>query len=198
MLVICCYTLVEKVSEGLSVFVSLPIATHLHQLSSNDAPLSLPTFQDSATSSASQSVGPRDTWEKILEEHLVAHKPAKQVFIGAGLPVLPNRLVDKMVAGEYINFNELIPFCDPGAEEEPTATSAPEHYLFPSLGVIRPGHKIEYSFLQGVSCFITYMAALSSNGQNVTHMYTYFNVILKANREYTDDMWKPRVIPTGQ
>ena len=34
------------------------------------------------------------------------------------------------------------------------------------------------------------MAALSSNGQNVTHMCAYFNVILKANREYTDDMWR--------
>jgi hypothetical protein len=95
-----------------------------------------------------------------------------------------------MVAGEYINFTKLIPFCDPGAEEEPT--SIPEHYLFPGLRVIRPGHQIEYSFLQWASCFVTYMhGALSSNGQNVTHiMCAYFNVILKASREYTDDMWK--------
>ena len=95
-----------------------------------------------------------------------------------------------MIAGEYINFNELIPFCDPGAEEEHTSTPTPEHYLFPGLGIIRPGHKIEYSFLQWASCFVTYMAALSSNGQNVTHMCAYFNVILKASREYTVDMWK--------
>jgi hypothetical protein len=157
---------------------------------SSNAPPILPTFQDPASSSASQAAGLRDAWEKILEEHLIARKPSKQVFIGAGLPVLPKRLVDKTIAGEYINFNELIPFCDPGAEEEPTSTSTPEHYLFPGLGVIRPGHKIAYSFLQWASCFVTYMAALSSNRQNVTHMCTYFNVILKASREYTDDMWK--------
>ena len=34
------------------------------------------------------------------------------------------------------------------------------------------------------------MAALFSNGQNVTHMCAYFIVILKANREYTDDIWR--------
>ena len=129
----------------------------------------------------------RDAWEKILKEHLIARKSAKQVFIGAGLPVLPMRLVDKIVAGECINFNELIPFCDPGTEEQPLQ---PQHHLFPSLGVIRPGHIIEYSFLQWASCFVTYMAALFSNGQNVTHMCAYFIVILKANREYTDDIWR--------
>lgn len=70
-------------------------------------------------------------------------------------------------------------------------TPAPEHYLFPGLGLIRPGHKVEYSFLQWASCFVTYMAVLSSRGKSVTHMCTYFNVILKAGREYTDDiMWK--------
>ena len=108
------------------------------------------------------------------------------MFIGAGLPVLPKRLVDKMVAGEYINFNELIPFCDPGAEED-QSTPTPEHYLFPSLGVIRQCHKVEYSFLQWASCFVTYMAVLSSKGHN---MCAYFNVILKASKEYTDDMWR--------
>jgi hypothetical protein len=161
---------------------------------SNNAPLTLPIFQDlasspglrdPASSSASQAEGC-----KILEEHLLARRPSKQVFISAGLPLLLKKLVDKMVAGEYINFNELIPFRDPGAEEEPTSTSTTEHYLFPGLGVIRPGHKIEYLFLQWASCFVIYMAALSSNGQNVTHMCAYFNVILKASWEYMDDMWK--------
>lgn len=157
---------------------------------SADAPGSIPSFQDPAAASASHATGLRDAWEKVLEEHLLTRKPSKQVFIGSGLPVLPKRLVDKMVTGEYINFNELIPFCDPGAGEEPALASAPEHYLFPGLGIIRPGHKIEYSFLQWASCFVTYMAALSANGKNVTHMCAYFNVILKASREYTDDMWK--------
>ena len=146
----------------------------------------LPTFDPPPVSNPTNVT---DAWAKLLEEHFLAHKPSKQVFIGAGLPVLPKRLVDKMVAGEYINFNELIPFCDPGAEED-QSTPTPEHYLFPTLGVIRQGHKVEYSFLQWASCFVTYMAVLSSKGHNITHMCAYFNVILKASKEYTDDMWR--------
>ena len=149
-------------------------------------PTSLPTFGHSSNSEATTF---NEAWAKIIEEHVLSRKPSKQVFVGAGLPVLPKRLVDKMVAGEYINFNELIPFCDPGAEEE-QSTSTPEHYLFPTLGLIRQGHKVDYSFLQWASCFATYMAVLSSKGQNITHMCAYFNVILKASREYTDDMWR--------
>ena len=84
-----------------------------------------------------------------------------------------------MVAGKKIDFYELIHFCDPGTEEEPTSTPAPEHYLFPGLGLIRPGHKVEYS-LQWARCFVTYMAVLSSRGKSVTHMCAYFNVILKS------------------
>ena len=52
----------------------------------------------------------------------------KQVFIGAGLPILPKCLIDKMRNWEYINFNELIPFCDPGAEEEHDLNTNPDHY----------------------------------------------------------------------
>ena len=145
----------------------------------------LPTFGPPA---GSQSAGLTEAWAKLIEEHVLSRKPSKQVFVGSGLPVLPKRLVDKMVAGEYINFNELIPFCDPSAEEQSSA--APEHYLFPSLGLIKQGHKVEYSFLQWASCFVTYMAVLSSKGSNITHMCAYFNTILKASREYTDDMWR--------
>ena len=62
---------------------------------------------------ASHVDGLKDAWENVLEHHLLAHKPSKQVFIGAGLPILPKRLVDKMHNGEYINFNEMLPVCDP-------------------------------------------------------------------------------------
>ena len=88
----------------------------------------------------------------------------KQVFIGAGLPILPKCLIDKMRNWEYINFNELIRFCDPGAEEEHDLNTNPDHYLFHGLGVIQRGHKLTYSFTQWANCFITYIAALASSG----------------------------------
>ena len=42
------------------------------------------------------------------------------------LPVLSKRLVDKMVVEDYTNFNELIPFCDPGAEEDHAFLDCPK------------------------------------------------------------------------
>ena len=33
------------------------------------------------------------------------------------------------------------------------------------------------------------MAVMASHCNNITHMCAYFNVILKANREYTGGMW---------
>ena len=87
--------------------------------------------------------------EAILETHLNKQKPSKQVFIGTGLPILPKRLIDKMTNGEYINFNELIPFCDPTAEEDSDwETTSKRFQLFPELGLIQPGHKLKYTFLQ--------------------------------------------------
>lgn len=151
------------------------------------APTSLPTF---TSQSASSQDGLKDAWANLLEHHLLANRPAKQVFIGSGLPVLPKRLVEKMHGGEYINFNELIPFCDPGAEEEHDTPPSMDHYLFPGLGLIHRGHKLNYSFLQWASCFVTYMAVLASNGDNITHMCAYFQVILKASKEYSGTMWK--------
>ena len=126
----------------------------------------------------------------MLEQHLLTHKPTKQVFIGADLPILPKRLIGKMRNWEYINFNKLIPFCNPGAEEEHDLNTNPDHYLFPGLGVIQRGHKLTYSFPQWANCFITYIAALASSGENIVHMCAYFQVILKASREYSGGMWK--------
>ena len=97
-----------------------------------------------------------------------------------------------MVNGEYINFNELIPFCDPTAEEDNEWEKATERFqLFPELGLIQPGHKLQYTFLQWANCFITYMAVMAAKkSENITHMCAYFNTILKASKEYTADWWR--------
>ena len=86
----------------------------------------------------------------MLEQHLLTHKPAKQVCIGAGLPILPKHLIDKMRNWEYINLNELTPFCYLGAEEEHDLNTNPDHYLFPGLGVIQRVHKLTYSSHNGL------------------------------------------------
>ena len=129
----------------------------------------------------------KDAWSTILEEHLLKKKPTKQVYVGAGLPILPKRITEKMLNWEYINFNELLPFCDPGSDEEQGLAQASDQFmLFPGLGLLQHGHQVKYSFLQWASA---YMAVMASNGHNIVHMCAYFSVILKASREFSGNMW---------
>ena len=95
-----------------------------------------------------------------------------------------------MLNWEYItNFNEPLPFCDPGSDEEQGLTQALDQFmLFPGLGLLQHGHQVKYSFLQWASYFIAYMAVMASNG-HIIHMCAYFNVILKASREFSGNMW---------
>ena len=170
--------------------LSLTGETALGKRPGGKAPPTLPTIKPTEATGHPPSLS--EAWVNILETHLNKQKPSKQVFIGAGLPVLPKRLVDKMTNGEYINFNELIPFCDPTAEEDSDWETTSERFqLFPELGLIRPGHKLKYTFLQWANCFIIYMAVMASKKHdNVAHMCVYFSTILKASKEFTADWWR--------
>ena len=155
---------------------------------SEKVPQSIPTIETSPNTGSTQA-SLKEAWTNIIEEHLLKQKPTKQVYVGAGLPTLPRRIVEKMLNWEYINFNELLPLCDPGAEEEQGLTQTPEQFmLFSGLGLLQHGHQVKYSFLQWASCFVTYMAVMASHGNNITHMCAYFNIILKANREFAGGM----------
>ena len=73
--------------------------------------------------------------------------------------VLPRHMVDKMRNWEYVNFNELIPICDPSVEEDTDWQQASDHFaLFPGVGLVCPGYNIKYSFLQWANYFEVYIA----------------------------------------
>lgn len=152
---------------------------------SKKAPQFIPTIETSSnTGLAEPSL--KEAWTNIIEEHLLKQKPTKQVYVRSGLPTLPRRIVEKMLNWEYINFNELLPFCDPGSEEEQSLTQTPEQLMFfPGLGLLQHGHQVNTHSCSGE-------AALSHTWLSWPPMAitscAYFNVILKANREYTGSM----------
>ena len=80
------------------------------------------------------------------------------MYISVGLPIHPRRLVDKMTDWECINLNELIPFCDPKAEEDKEWEAASDRSnSFPSLAWYNQAIKLQYTFLQWANCFVTYI-----------------------------------------
>ena len=175
-----------------AIWPSIPSLVHysgvtLGNPQSEKAPQSIPTIETGPyTRSTQASLKAAQT--NSIKEHL-QQKPTKQVYVGSGLPTLPRRIVEKMLNWECINFNELLPFCNPGAEEEQGLTQTPEQFmLFPGLGMLQHGHQVKYSFLQWASCFVTCMAVMASLAKT-SHTCAYFNIILKANREYTGGKW---------
>ena len=80
-----------------------------------------------------------------------------------------------MLNWEYINFNELLPFCDPGVKLSRGRSKHPIcSCCFPLL---QHGHQVKYSFstfLQWISCFITYMSSSKppENSLSICGRYT--------------------------
>ena len=80
----------EAIIEGL--FKRL---TTLDNPRSHKVPPSIPIFGTTADAASSQA-NLKDAWSTILEEHLLKMKPTKQVYVGAGLPILPKCITDKI------------------------------------------------------------------------------------------------------
>ena len=60
-----------------------------------------------------------------------------------------------MLNWEYTNFSELIPFCDPNAEENHTSSLIPEQFnFFPGLGLNCPAWTLDEIFLPPMGKFL--------------------------------------------
>ena len=70
-------------------------------------------------------------WSTILKEHLLKRNLQNRFMSEQACQYSP----EKMLNWEYINFNELLPFCDLGSEEEQGQAQASDQFmLFPGLG----------------------------------------------------------------
>ena len=90
---------------------------------------------------------------------------------------------------EYINFAQLIPFCE-GEELDPFDRA--RYVLFPGMEA-QPGegrHQ-EYSFDQWAACFVLYMAAMATKFPDSTpELCAYFYNILRCKMEFQGGMWR--------
>ena len=84
---------------------------------------------------------------------------SQYVAVGPSFPVIPRRLLERMQRWEYINFSQLIPFCE---EEELDLMQKAKYVLFPEMEAqLGEGRHQDYSFEQWALCFILYMAAMA-------------------------------------
>ena len=99
------------------------------------------------------------------------------VYIRAGLPPVPQKLVERNQAGEYIDMVELLP------DSLGTHGSSPAKE---EKGSKRPKRQIT-SIPEWVQCFGVFMASKSPD--RIVDMLGYQSIIVEASREYEGDTW---------
>ena len=108
--------------------------------------------------------------------------------MGSRLPVIPKRLLECMHRWEYINFSQLVSFCE---GEEPHPSEQSRYVLFPGMQLPEDKHK-EYTFEQWCACFIVYMAAMAQKfPESTLELCTYFYTVLRVRTEFRGGMWRP-------
>ena len=112
-------------------------------------------------------------------------KPATKVALGRGIPTLPERLVERMLACEYIDLADL-PWQEPVCLKK---------YLVPvlliqSIKTARSHRRLIPDITTWVQCFSIYTSVLATqNAEYVLELMTYTRDIICASKQFKWPAW---------
>ena len=116
----------------------------------------------------------------LFQKSPSAEAGTSMVSIGAGLPPVPQKLVERIQAGEYVDMVELLPDrlgahgSSPAKEEK---------------GSKQPKRQIT-SIAEWVQCFGVFMAVVvSKSPDRIIDLLGHQSIIVEASREYEGDNW---------
>ena len=114
---------------------------------------------------------------------------SQYVSVGAGFPAILRRLFECMQKGEYINFSQLIHFCE-GEELDPMEKV--KYVLFPGMEAqLREGRHQDYSFEEWAAYFILYIVAMAAKfPEAIPEFCAYFYNLLRCKMEFQGGMWR--------
>ena len=103
------------------------------------------------------------------------------MFIGTGLPPVPQKMVVKIQSKEFVDMSELLPNClgclKTGQITDDQATS-------------RPTKRYISTILAWIQCFGIYMAVLTQkHPEQMSDLLGYQHIIITASLEYEGDNW---------
>ena len=109
------------------------------------------------------------------------HPTSARSSMGAGIPPVPEKMVSRIEAGEFIEMAELLP-----DRLGSVGITVGED----QARVLRPRRKAVTNIFEWVECFAIYVAVLSrSQPQRVPEMLGYLILILEAHMEHAGDGW---------
>jgi len=112
-----------------------------------------------------------------------------RVWLGDGLPSIPQKLHDRMLQWEFIDFAELKPTgtLDKLSQE----TESHQYIILPSVEVARAKRKPVEDIHTWLQCFGVYVAAMSKQfPEAVPDLMAYMITIMRAQREYEEPAWR--------
>ena len=119
----------------------------------------------------------------VIQAPEVVHIPKEvaSVTIGAGIPPIPAKLVQRIEAGNFIEMGELLP-----ERLQITNTNTDVEGTISSKAKYKPVTNI----IDWTQCFGLYVAVLSrSQPERVADLLGYQTLIIQAYREYDGDCW---------
>lgn len=141
-------------------------------------------MQDEAAKSGSPLPPTPLSWATALS----ISKPATEIALGRGIPSLPRRMVERMLAWEYIDLAELPPARAHVSKESLNAT--PNVLLIQSLESARSHRRLIPDITTWVQCFSIYTSVLATkHSEHVPELLAYMRDIIRVSRQFKWPAW---------
>ena len=112
---------------------------------------------------------------------------AKPIPTGPGLPALPKKLVEKIIAGQYVDFSDLPPA---KGRTRPLPSQEDGHVVVIRAEDLAGSKKLIPDLATWLQCFAIYMAmAVGAEPDRVKSLLAYMTTIAKASIKYTWPSW---------
>ena len=112
---------------------------------------------------------------------------AKLIPTGPGLPTLPKKLVEKIAAGQYVDFSELPPA---KGRTRPLPSQEDGHVVVIRAEDLAGSKKLIPDLATWLQCFAIYMVVLAdTEPERVKSLLAYMTTIAKASIKYTWPSW---------
>ena len=111
----------------------------------------------------------------------------KMVSVGAGLPAVPRKLMEQILAGQYIDFSELPPA---KGRTRPLSSQEEGHIIVVRAEEVSGARKMIPDLATWTQCFALYMAIITTKEPDRTNnLLAYMVTIAKASIKYSWPSW---------
>ena len=109
------------------------------------------------------------------------------VSLGLGMPALPKKLVERIKAGDYVDFTEMPPA---KGKSRPLSSVLEGQVVLVQVSDLSLTRKVLPDLATWTQCFVMYVSVISTHQpQRVPDLMAYMSLIIKASQKYRYPSW---------